>query len=322
MLWYNTNEAKSMPKWYARQCFTSGDVCVSEDGHLDLSTANTQFATGDCVILFSDSPIGGLANEGVYYLRREPSDPSHYHYSVFASREEAEGEGEGITLTAGSGSQLFVKYDPKETTKDGTEGFAMVLVDSKTAMEKIDGFVSCGWWRYTKYTTSTGVAKTHRELLVSFRAERIEEGEGDQSFNGGGTVDDEGRTTPSVTLTKIGDWTVNAPAMFNVEIVGNDFAAGEMTLAISGLDNAERVEQNVDSEWVAVEPQSITVSEGKHQFRAYFPYSEGGAEAIVLSVELSGEGFEGVDVGGEVPIVNEPNASTVEYATADNAIVA
>lgn len=320
MLWNKTNEALSMPKWYARQCFTQGDVCVAEDGHLDLSTANTQFATGDAVILFSESPIGGLANEGVYYLRREPSDPTHYHYSVHASREEAKGEGEGIALTAGSGEQLFVKYDTKETTADATEGFAIVLIDTETAKKKIDGLVSPGWWRYTKYETSAGASRIHRELLVSFRAEPVEEGGDDESFSGGGTPDDEGRTTPSVTVTKIGDWAVNTYNEFTVEVSGNDFAPS--TFALLGLEGVELLEQNEDGTWVEVsDPEAIEVKAGVQRFRVVIPYTTDGKVNIALGAEVSGDGFDAVSAVGEVKYENKPNDSTVDYAVIDSARV-
>lgn len=320
MLWNKTNEALSMPKWYARQCFTQGDVCVAEDGHLDLSTANTQFATGDAVILFSESPIGGLANEGVYYLRREPSDPTHYHYSVHASREEAEGEGEGIALTAGSGEQLFVKYDTKETTDDATEGFAIVLIDTETAKKKIDGLVSPGWWRYTKYETSAGASRIHRELLVSFRAEPVEEGGDDESFSGGGTPDDEGRKTPSVTVTKIGDWAVNTYNEFTVEVSGNDFAPS--TFALLGLEGVELLEQNEDGTWVEVsDPEAIEVKAGVQRFRVVIPYTTDGKVNIALGAEVSGDGFDAVSAVGEVKYENKPNDSTVDYAVIDSARV-
>lgn len=320
MLWNKTNEALSMPKWYARQCFTQGDVCVAEDGHLDLSTANTQFATGDAVILFSESPIGGLANEGVYYLRREPSDPTHYHYSVHASREEAEGEGEGIALTAGSGEQLFVKYDTKETTADATEGFAIVLIDTETAKKKIDGLVSPGWWRYTKYETSAGASRIHRELLVSFRAEPVEEGGDDESFSGGGTPDDEGRKTPSVTVTKIGDWAVNTYNEFTVEVSGNDFAPS--TFALLGLEGVELLEQNEDGTWVEVsDPEAIEVKAGVQRFRVVIPYTTDGKVNIALGAEVSGDGFDAVSAVGEVKYENKPNDSTVDYAVIDSARV-
>lgn len=320
MLWNKTDEALSMPKWYARQCFTQGDVCVAEDGHLDLSTANTQFATGDAVILFSESPIGGLANEGVYYLRREASDPTHYHYSVHASREEAEGEGEGIALTAGSGEQLFVKYDTKETTADATEGFAIVLIDTETAKKKIDGLVSPGWWRYTKYETSAGASRIHRELLVSFRAEPVEEGGDDESFSGGGTPDDEGRTTPSVTVTKIGDWAVNTYNEFTVEVSGNDFAPS--TFALLGLEGVELLEQNEDGTWVEVsDPEAIEVKAGVQRFRVVIPYTTDGKVNIALGAEVSGDGFDAVSAVGEVKYENKPNDSTVDYAVIDSARV-
>lgn len=320
MLWNKTNEALSMPKWYARQCFTQGDVCVAEDGHLDLSTANTQFATGDAVILFSESPIGGLANEGVYYLRREPSDPTHYHYSVHASREKAKGEGKGIALTAGSGEQLFVKYDTKKTTADATEGFAIVLIDTETAKKKIDGLVSPGWWRYTKYETSAGTSRIHRELLVSFRAEPVEEGGDDESFSGGGTPDDEGRTTPSVTVTKIGDWVVNAYNEFTVDVAANDFAV-PMTLSISGLEHVELLEENKDGTWTAVDASSIEVTGSKQRFRFVAPYVDDGSADVTLGVSLAGEGFEPIVADGKLSVTNEPNSHTVDFATIDSATV-
>lgn len=320
MLWSKTNDVNGMPKWYARQCFTSGDVCVSDDGHLDLGSANTQFATGDCVILFSESPIGGLANEGVYYLRREPSDPTHYHYSVFASRAEAEGEGEGIALTAGSGEQMFVKYDTVETTNGATEGFALVLVDTETAKKKIDGLVSPGWWRYHKFTSSTGVSRIHRELLVSFRAEPVEEGEDDESFSGGGTTDAEGRTTPSVTITKIGEWAVNTYNEFTINVTANDFAV-PMTLSLSGLENVELLEENKDGSWTAVDASSIEVTGGEQRFRFVAPYTAGGSADVSMGVTLSGEGFDPIVADGNLSVTNEPNSHTVDFATIDSATV-
>ena len=320
MLWNKTSDATSMPKWYARQCFVQGDVCVDEDGHLDLSSANTQFATGEAVMLISDSPIGGLANEGVYYLRREPSDPDQYHYSLHASRDEAEGEGEGIALTAGSGLQMFVDYDVKETTADATEGFALVLVDLETAKQKVDGLVSPGWWRIRKFETSTGTSRIHRELLVSFRVEPVESEEGDDtSFSGGGTTDAEGRKTPSVTVSKIGEWSVNAYNEFTVEVSGNDFAPS--TFALLGLEGAELIEQQVDSSWVTVSnPEAIPITGSVQRFRVLLPYVEGGSSEVSLGVEVSGDGFDAVSASGTVTIKTEPTASTVGFATVDSAI--
>ena len=99
MLWNKNADAKSMPKWYARNCMFDGMAVA--DGMIDLTQANTQFADGDAVMYFSDAPLTGLTNGQVYYLKRHPN----FKYEVSLTRG-----GEAIAVEAVEGNQLFIKH--------------------------------------------------------------------------------------------------------------------------------------------------------------------------------------------------------------------
>lgn len=162
-LWMNKDDAKSMPTWYARHCLFKGEWV--KEGKLALVDANTQFADGDCVIYFSNSPLAGLTDGNTYYLKRGEG----FMYEVKATPE-----GEAIALTAAPETEhLFIKYDTKETTEDGTIRPALFAVDQALAAKRISGMVSPGWYRYFKYTSvKKGEEKVDRirlELLVSMK---------------------------------------------------------------------------------------------------------------------------------------------------------
>ena len=164
MLFSNHSDALSMPKWYARHCVIQGESV--EDNKLILRHANTRFKDGDCVIYFSQNPIGGLENESVYFLKTTDGDT----FEVCLERG-----GEALTITPSTGSQLFVKYDTKETTEDGTIEPALLAVDIELAQERIYPFVSPGWYHYHRYTSSDGNQRIKAELLVSLRSMVLED---------------------------------------------------------------------------------------------------------------------------------------------------
>lgn len=159
MLWFKDSDAKSMPKWYARNCVFDGAKVA--DNKIDLNDANTQFADGDAVMYFSDAPVVGLTNGQVYYLKRHPG----FKYEVCEIRG-----GDPLTIEAAEGSNLFIKYDVAETTEGATLGYAMIAIDKDTARKRVGGFVSPGWYRYFKYRTHDGFERARVELLVSVKS--------------------------------------------------------------------------------------------------------------------------------------------------------
>lgn len=188
MLWFKDSDAKSMPKWYARNCVFDG-AKVAEN-KIDLNDANTQFADGDAVMYFSDAPISGLTNAQVYYLKRHPG----FKYEVCETRG-----GDPLTIEAAEGSNLFIKYDVAETTEGATLGYAMIAIDKDTARKRVGGFVSPGWYRYFKYRTHDGFERARVELLVSVKSMDLDP---DQSEDIGAT---ESVTAPDKEVVLVSD---------------------------------------------------------------------------------------------------------------------
>ena len=318
-LWSNTPDAKSMPTWYARHCMITG--LMTKNGKIDLAEANTQFADGDCVIYFSNDPFTGLQNGGVYYLKRHPD----FKYAVLTEIGQP-----AIFISPKENTEhLFIKYDTKETTKDGTVRPALFPIDAELAKKRIGGLVSPGWWRVYHYQDSEKKDRVKVELLVAVK-----------KMVGDGSVKPETYETPALVFEPITkDWKCNTPCEFKIVVDPKDSTGKHMkfkwvdfdssafeSISLVKAEGKEDITEKLrtaNGEWA----DEILVESKEIKFEILFPFKEGQPSPIkfVGTLEVSHGSdvdFESATFKFEKDVINEVTRSTVNHVSVDDAIVA
>ena len=285
MLWFKNADAKSMPKWYARNCVFDGASVV--DGMIDLTEANTQFADGDAVMYFSDSPITGLTNAQVYYLKKHP----RFKYEVSLTRD-----GDPIAIEAVEGKQLFIKYDVDETTAGGTLGYALIAIDKETARKRIGGFVSTGWYRYFKYTTHDGFERARIEHLVSVKSmDAVQEEPEDIGAGDINAPEKDVILVSDVPLTGVKSVVAKTIKADNLEAESARLSlAAEGDVTVVGLKTSGVLEKSVSNAAVSIESNDwVEVTDSEIGQSGYNSFEIGLKDSAPKHVVIEGVNFSG-----------------------------
>ena len=285
MLWNKNADAKSMPKWYARNCMFDGMAVA--DGMIDLSQANTQFADGDAVMYFSDAPLTGLTNGQVYYLKRHPN----FKYEVSLTRG-----GEAIAVEAVEGNQLFIKYDVAETTEGGTLGYALIAVDKELARKRIGGFVSTGWYRYIKYVTHDGFERAHIDHLVSVKSmDTVAEEPEDIGAGDVNAPEKDVILVADVPLTGVKSVVAKTIKADHLELDSARLAlTAEGDVTLKGITTSGVLEKSVSNAAVSVESNDwVEVTDSEIGQRGYNSFEIGLKNSAPKHVVIEGVNFAG-----------------------------
>ena len=174
-LWGKTDALASKPKYVARKCYFDSTAVDTTAETIDLTLANTNFATGDAVYysINGGTVIGGLTDATVYYVRRVSANAIEL-YNTQANALNTAGTTGRLNLTgAGVGQHILQKTLAVANTNDHTyPSKVLVFVDQTEAQKtsnKAKGMHGGGWYLYSTYTDTNGNTRHKAELLAEMQ---------------------------------------------------------------------------------------------------------------------------------------------------------
>lgn len=174
-LWGKTDNLAGKPKYVARKCYFSSTGVNTTAETIDLSGANTNFATGDAVYysINGGTVIGGLTDTTVYYVRRVSADTISL-YDTYAHAVDTGSTTGRVNITgAGVGTHYLQKTLQVANTNDHTyPRKVLVFVDQAEAQKtsnKAKGFHGGGWYLYSTYTDAQSTTRHKVEMLVNLQ---------------------------------------------------------------------------------------------------------------------------------------------------------
>ena len=202
-LWGKTDTLASAPKYVTRKAaFDAQANVTSASDKIDLTNANTNFATGDGLVYTGASGIG-LTQGSTYYAMRQTDNT----IKLATTEAGAKAGATGINLTAGATGAIG--YLQRNT--EGNEGYDhtyngsdIYFVDANEATQpenRARGLKSPGWWVYRSWTNADGSVQHRAEQLVTIGAYAGATGFGTyQAQTGDNTADDTVLVDGTITI--------------------------------------------------------------------------------------------------------------------------
>jgi hypothetical protein len=207
-LWGKTDTLASAPKYVARKAVFDAQANVtSATDKIDLTNANTNFATGDGVVYTGASGIG-LTQGTTYYAMRQTDNT----IKLATTEAGAKAGATGVNLTAGAtGAIGYLQRNTEgnENTAEGNgdhnyNGRDLYFVDADEAQQaenRSRGLKVPGWTNYRSYTDANGNVRNKSEVLVAMGAYHGATGSGTyQAETGDNTADDTVLVDGTVTI--------------------------------------------------------------------------------------------------------------------------
>ena len=171
-LWGKTDTLASAPKYVTRKAVFDAQANVtSATDKIDLTNANTNFATGDGVVYTGASGIG-LTQGTTYYAMRQTDNT----IKLATTEAGAKAGATGINLTAGATGAIGYLQRNTEGNEDQDHNYNgrdlyFVDADEATQAENIArGLKVPGWTNYRSYTDANGNVRHKSEVLVAMGA--------------------------------------------------------------------------------------------------------------------------------------------------------
>lgn len=174
-LWGKTDNLAGKPKYVARKCLFSATAVNATNDTIDLTNANTNFATGDAVYysINGGTVIGGLTDATVYYVRRTGSGTIELYDTQAHANAAPSTTGRLNISGAGVGTHILQKTLAVANTNDHTyPSKVLVFVDQAEAQKtsnKAKGIHGGGWYLYSTYTDAQGNTRHKAELLAELQ---------------------------------------------------------------------------------------------------------------------------------------------------------
>lgn len=171
-LWGKTDTLASAPKYVTRKAtFDAQANVTSATDKIDLTNANTNFATGDGVVYTGASGIG-LTQGTTYYAMRQTDNT----IKLATTEAGAKAGATGINLTAGATGAIGYLQRNTEGNEDqdhNYNGRDLYFVDADEAQQAENiarGLKVPGWTNYRSYTDANGNVRHKSEVLVAMGA--------------------------------------------------------------------------------------------------------------------------------------------------------
>ena len=184
-LWGKTDTLASAPKYVTRKAVFDAQANVSSSGDtIDLSNANTNFATGDGVVYTGASGIG-LTQGTTYYAMRQDNNS----IKLATTEAGAKAGATGINLTAGAtGAIGYLQRNTEGNEANGASGatgapheistagdhnyngrdlYFVDIDEAQQAENRARGLKTPGWTNYRSYTDANGNVRHKSEILVA-----------------------------------------------------------------------------------------------------------------------------------------------------------
>jgi hypothetical protein len=200
-LWGNHDNQASKPKYVARIAYFNSATTVNTTAEtIDLTGANTDFASGDGVVysINGGTVIGGLTDGKTYYVGLTATSGviSLYDTQAHAIAGGATGK---VNLTgAGVGVQTLQRTGEANVNDHNYNGRGLYFEDvdeASNAENRGRGLKTPGWVEYVSYTDSNGNVRHKSEILIAMGSAQTQSVTGDANPAKGasgatGTADD------------------------------------------------------------------------------------------------------------------------------------
>lgn len=231
-LWGKTDTLASAPKYVTRKAvFDAQSKVSSANDTIDLSDANTNFATGDGVVYTGASGIG-LTQGTAYYAMRQTDNT----IKLATTEAGAKAGATGINLTAGATGAIGYLQRNTEGNEDYDHNYNgrdlyFIDADEATQAENIArGLKVPGWTNYRSYTDANGNVRHKSEVLVAMSSYTGATGVGTYQAQTGDASDDTVLVDGTITIgTQPSNATVVAPATAQFTVVATLAGAGSLT---------------------------------------------------------------------------------------------
>jgi len=202
-LWGKTDTLASAPKYVVRKAVFDAQANVtSATDKIDLTNANTNFATGDGVVYTGASGIG-LTQGTTYYAMRQTDNT----IKLATTEAGAKAGATGVNLTAGATGAIGYlqrNVEGNEGNDHNYNGRDLYFIDADEAQQAENiarGLKTPGWTNYRSYTDANGNVRNKSEVLVAMGAYSGATGFGTyQAQTGDNTADDTVLVDGTVTI--------------------------------------------------------------------------------------------------------------------------
>lgn len=191
-LWGKTDTLASAPKYVTRKAVFDAQAKVSSaNDTIDLSDANTNFATGDGLVYTGASGIG-LTQGTTYYAMRQSDNT----IKLATTEAGAKAGATGVNLTAGATGAIGYLQRNVEGNEDYDHtynGRDLYFVDADEAQQAENiarGIKTPGWTNYRSYTDANGNVRHKSEVLIAMGAYTGATGSGTYQAQTGDATDD------------------------------------------------------------------------------------------------------------------------------------
>lgn len=247
-LWGKTDTLASAPKYVTRKAVFDAQSKVSSSADtIDLTDANTNFATGDGVVYTGASGIG-LTQGTTYYAMRQTDNT----IKLATTEAGAKAGATGVNLTAGAtgaigylqrntegneatgasgatGSSLEIS-PAGDHTYNGRDLYFIDADEAQQAENRARGLKVPGWTNYRSYTDSNGNVRNKSEVLIAMGAYTGATGSGTYQEQTGDASDDTVLVDATVSITsQPSNATRVAPATASFSVTAEITGAGTLT---------------------------------------------------------------------------------------------
>ena len=232
-LWGKTDTLASAPKYVVRKAvFDAQAKVTSATDKIDLTDANTNFATGDGVVYTGASGIG-LTHGTTYYAMRQTDNT----IKLATTEAGAKAGATGINLTAGATGAIGNLQRNVEGNEDYDHNYNgrdlfFIDADEATQAENIArGLKVPGWTNYRSYTDANGNVRHKSEVLIAMGAYTGATGSGTfQAQTGDTAADDTVLVDGTITITtQPSSSSVAAPGTMVFSVIAALAGAGSLT---------------------------------------------------------------------------------------------
>ena len=201
-LWGKTDTLASAPKYVTRKAvFDAQAKVTSATDKIDLTDANTNFATGDGVVYTGASGIG-LTQGTTYYAMRQTDNT----IKLATTEAGAKAGATGVNLTAGATGAIGYLQRNVEGNEDydhNYNGRDLYFIDADEAQQAENiarGLKTPGWTNYRSYTDANGNVRHKSEILIAMGARSGATGVGTFQGHTGDASDDTVLVDGTITI--------------------------------------------------------------------------------------------------------------------------
>jgi hypothetical protein len=211
-LWGKHDTQADKPKYVARIAYFNSATTVNTSAEtIDLTAANTDFASGDGVVysINGGTVIGGLTDGKTYYVGLTGTSGVISLYDTQAHAIAGGSTGKVNLTGVGVGVQTLQRTAEANVNDHNYNGRALYFEDVNEAQapeNRARGLKTPGWGEYVTYTAADGSVRNKSEILIAMGSAETQAVSGDANPAKGasgatGTYDDSVLVDATITIT-------------------------------------------------------------------------------------------------------------------------